>query len=59
MVEDESLERFFDHETEQENETQLLSRRQFLRGGMAGGAAGLVVAAGTGVAVWGIAFVGA
>jgi hypothetical protein len=55
MVEEQDLERFFDQEAEQEDETQLLSRRQFLRGGMAGGAAGLAVAAGTGVAVWGLA----
>jgi len=33
-------------------EVETLSRRQFLTGAVAGGAAGLAVAAGTGVAVW-------
>jgi len=36
-------------------EQQQLSRRQFLRGGLAGGAAGLIVAAGTGAAAWQVA----
>jgi chromosome segregation ATPase len=44
-------ERFFSLEAIPEEE-QLLSRRKFLTGAMAGGAAGLAVAAGTGVAVW-------
>jgi hypothetical protein len=34
---------------------ELLSRRKFLSGAVAGGAAGLAVAAGTGVAVWNVA----
>jgi hypothetical protein len=36
-------------------EQERLSRRQFLTGAVAGGAAGLVVATGTGVAVWNLA----
>lgn len=36
-------------------EQQWLSRRQFLRGGLAGGAAGLVVATGAGAAAWQVA----
>ena len=37
-----------------ENKNDKLSRRQFLTGTLAGGAAGLAVAAGTGVAVWNV-----
>ncbi len=36
-------------------EAKILSRRKFLTGAVAGGAAGLAVAAGTGVAVWQVA----
>jgi hypothetical protein len=39
-------------ESGQEEELELLSRRKFLTGAVVGGAAGLAVAAGTGVAVW-------
>lgn len=38
-----------------EEDTQALSRRDFLTGSLAGGAAGLAVAAGTGVVVWNVA----
>jgi hypothetical protein len=38
-----------------EDDVARLSRRKFLTGAAAGGAAGLVVAAGTGVAVWNVA----
>jgi hypothetical protein len=47
-------ERLFSLEAIPDDE-QLLSRRKFLTGAMAGGAAGLAVAAGTGVAVWQVA----
>ena len=46
------LEQFFAQEPAEENEQVPLSRRQFLRGGLAGGAVGLAVAAGVGAAVW-------
>jgi hypothetical protein len=51
MTEEQKLEDFFAEGLETEDEQQL-SRRQFLRGGLAGGAVGLAAAAGTGVAVW-------
>jgi hypothetical protein len=54
MTNDESVEAFLSGEMEQENEEFALSRRRFLAGAVAGGAAGLAVAAGTGVAVWNI-----
>jgi hypothetical protein len=40
---------------EQEDELELLSRRRFLTGAAVGGAAGLAVAAGTGITVWKVA----
>lgn len=49
---EQELEEFFAQETVTESEQELLNRRQFLRGALAGGAAGLAVAAGTGAAVW-------
>ncbi len=55
MTNDESVEAFLSGKMEQENGEPALSRRHFLTGAVAGGAAGLVVAAGTGVAVWNIA----
>ncbi len=55
MSDEKELEEFFAQEPPSEAEQQLLSRRQFLRGGLAGGAVGLAVAAGTGAAVWKIA----
>jgi len=48
----EELEAFFAEETPVEDEQGQLSRRKFLTGAVAGGAAGLALAAGTGVAVW-------
>ncbi len=51
MSNEADAERFFALETIPEEE-QLLSRRKFLTGAFAGGAAGLAVAAGTGIAVW-------
>lgn len=53
MGEEQTLETFFDEKVEDENTS--VSRRQFLTGAVVGGAAGLAVAAGTGVAVWNIA----
>ena len=52
MTDEIGAEQFFSIEELPEDEEQLLSRRRFLTGAMAGGAAGLAVAAGTGVAVW-------
>jgi hypothetical protein len=52
MSDEQKLEEFFSQGPAPVDEQQQLSRRQFLRGGLAGGAAGLAVAAGTGVAVW-------
>jgi hypothetical protein len=51
MTEEQTLEEFFD-EAPVEDEEKLVSRRRFLAGAAAGGAAGLAVAAGTGAAVW-------
>jgi hypothetical protein len=51
MTEGKSLETFMSSE-ESGNKKETLSRRQFLTGAAAGGAAGLAVAAGTGFAVW-------
>jgi hypothetical protein len=48
----EQLDEFLSRESEAADEPSLLSRRRFLTGTVAGGAAGLAVAAGTGVAVW-------
>jgi hypothetical protein len=50
MVEERSLEEFFEHGISVDKQ-ELLSRRRFLTGAVAGGAAGLAMAAGTGVAV--------
>jgi hypothetical protein len=50
MAEEQMLESLISREAH--DERQLVSRRQFLSGAMAGGVAGLAVAAGTGVAVW-------
>ena len=52
MTEEQTLFDVLPPDTETEKQ---LSRRQFLTGAVAGGAAGLAVAAGTGVAVWKIA----
>ena len=52
MTDERALAEFSSGEPESGGEPQLLNRRQFLRGGLAGGAAGLAVAAGTGVTVW-------
>lgn len=52
MSDEKELEEFFAQEPPSEAEQQHLSRRQFLRGSLAGGAVGLAVAAGTGAAVW-------
>jgi hypothetical protein len=49
---DEHLEEFFSGGPEAADEPSLMSRRRFLTGTAAGGAAGLAVAAGTGVAIW-------
>jgi chorismate mutase len=51
MTEEQTLEEFFE-EAPVEDEEKLVSRRRFLAGAAAGGAAGLAVAAGTGAAVW-------
>ena len=51
MTEEQELEEFFE-EAPAEDDEKLVSRRRFLAGAAAGGAAGLAVAAGTGVAVW-------
>lgn len=66
MTEDRELTEFFAEASAQEDgpplpamgqreEIEALSRRKFLTGAVAGGAAGLVVASGTGVAVWQVA----
>jgi len=52
---EQSVEEFFAEGTEPEADEELVSRRKFLTGAVVGGAAGLVTAAGTGVAVWKIA----
>jgi hypothetical protein len=49
---DQTLDEFLSEDTQPVDEQELLSRRRFLSGAAAGGAAGLVVAAGTGAAVW-------
>jgi hypothetical protein len=53
MGEEQTLEKFFDEKAEDEDTS--VSRRQFLTGAVVGGAAGLAIAAGTGVAVWNMA----
>ena len=53
MSEEQNLEQFFQGSADEDPE--LMSRRRFLTGAVAGGATGLAVAAGTGVAVWRIA----
>lgn len=55
VMSEQALEEFFVEEGEAEDEQDLVSRRKFLTGAVAGGAAGLAVAAGTGVAVWKVA----
>jgi hypothetical protein len=55
MTEGQTLEEFFAAGEMSQEQGDNLSRREFLRGGLAGGAAGLAVAAGSGVAVWKIA----
>jgi chromosome segregation ATPase len=58
---DSTVEEFFDDTPPLEgysvpsDEQEMISRRKFLTGTLAGGAAGLAVAAGTGVAVWKVA----
>jgi hypothetical protein len=52
MNEEQEFQEFFTQTADPQDEMERLSRRQFLRGGLAGGAAGLAVAAGTGVAVY-------
>jgi hypothetical protein len=54
MAQDQKLEQFFGEETADDGQ-EALSRRRFLTGAVAGGAAGLAVAAGAGAAVWNIA----
>lgn len=54
MVEQTSLQEFFE-EAPAADEQELLSRRRFLTGAVAGGAVGLVSAAGTGAVVWKVA----
>lgn len=54
MVEQASLEEFFE-EAPTTNEQELVSRRTFLTGAVAGGAVGLAAAAGTGAVVWKVA----
>jgi hypothetical protein len=49
---EQELEAFFAGEMPTEDERAQLSRRRFLTGAVAGGAAGLGLAAGTGIAVW-------
>jgi hypothetical protein len=49
---EQTLEEFFAEEADPEAEQSFVSRRKFLTGAVAGGAAGLAAAAGTGVAVW-------
>jgi hypothetical protein len=50
MTEEQNMEQFFQGSAGEDPE--LMSRRRFLTGAVAGGATGLAVAAGTGVAVW-------
>lgn len=52
---EQTLEEFFTEEADPEAEQSFVSRRKFLTGAVAGGAAGLAAAAGTGVAVWKVA----
>jgi hypothetical protein len=54
MVEQTSLEEFFE-EAPAADDQELVSRRRFLTGAVAGGAVGLVAAAGTGAVVWKVA----
>lgn len=54
MVEQASLEEFFE-DAPAVNEQELVSRRKFLTGAVAGGAMGLAAAAGTGAVVWKVA----
>ena len=54
MVEQTSLQEFFE-EAPATDEQELLSRRRFLTGAVAGGAVGLAAAAGTGAVVWKLA----
>ncbi len=49
---EQTLEEFFAEDSPVNDEPDLVSRRKFLTGAVAGGATGLVLAAGTGVAVW-------
>ena len=49
---EQTMEEFFGDGAQLVDEQEALSRRKFLTGAVAGGAAGLAVAAGTGVAVW-------
>jgi len=49
---EQNLEEFLVEEPQPIDDVQALSRRKFLTGAAVGGAAGLAVAAGTGVAVW-------
>ena len=51
MEEKKTVEEFF-HEAPSVDDDRLVSRRNFLTGAVVGGATGLVVAAGTGTAVW-------
>jgi hypothetical protein len=52
---EQTLEEFFAEQAEPEDELKIVSRRKFLTGAVAGGAAGLAAAAGTGMAVWHVA----
>jgi hypothetical protein len=52
---EQTLEEFFSEDSQVEDEQDRLTRRKFLTGAVAGGAAGLALAAGTGAAVWKVA----
>jgi hypothetical protein len=55
MTEEQELEDFLTPAQGFQADEEPVSRREFLRGGLAGGAAGLAIAAGSGVAAWKIA----
>jgi hypothetical protein len=52
MTNEQQIREFFQEDPQATDELRALSRRRFLTGAVAGGAAGLAVAAGTGVTVW-------
>lgn len=55
MTDEQALAELVGEESGAGRERETLSRREFLTGSLAGGAAGLAVAAGTGVVVWNVA----